>query len=87
MNYKRPEDQYKKAEAPEMIKELNKIIEVTRCGLSMVKTYKHLKFEEFEHVGTLVHTCNLPMDHKDVQSKDHNLKCKCACGVEFYGWR
>jgi hypothetical protein len=78
--YKRPEDQYKTAKATEMIEEIKRYY--IPCGLSTVKSYKQIDFNGFPHAGTLAHVCILEKGHKE----KGELKCRCLCEMEFYGW-
>jgi hypothetical protein len=76
--YKRATDQYQISKAFEMMEEL-KNSKPSTCRLSIVKNYKHLKFEGTEHAGVLTHVC--------VKDSSHEGKCRCICELEFQGWR
>lgn len=74
MGYNNPNDQYKIAKAPEMIKELQG---TQHCDGSTVMSYKSISFGGGNHAGTLSHLCGLAKDHKDM--------CECKnCGAKFY---
>ena len=75
MAYSRSEDQYKIPKAREMIKELS---EKDKCKFSTIKIYKHIKFNNAKHAGTLSHVCSLDLGHDGY--------CKCLCGLEWKGW-
>ena len=48
------------------------------CRFTIVLSYTKIVFNGYEHAGVLTHRCSLEKGHKE--------KCKCKCGVEFYGW-
>lgn len=75
-NYKRPEDEYSKPRAREMIKQLEEEKKKLLCKGSTPAPSKELMYKNYPHVGVITHICEL--------NNGHEGKCQCICGVEFY---